>query len=264
MPTDGSVSASAAEIVMLAVGGLVIGSFINVVAYRLPRGESIVKPRSRCPSCGRQIAAYDNVPLVSWLLLRGRCRHCKASISVRYPLIEAATAALFVGVGIQHGTNPELWPGLAFMAMLVAVTAVDLEHRIVPNKVLAPAAVLALILWALADTDRLPENLLAAAAAGGAFLLVNLVYPRGMGMGDVKLAAVMGLYLGASVGAALAIAVVAGAIGGLAAARLAGVDSSGARKFEIPFAPFMALGGVIAQFAGEDLVHAYLRASGLE
>ncbi len=254
--------ASAYEIVLLALSGLVVGSFLNVIAYRVPIGESIVTPRSRCPSCGTQIAGYDNIPVVSWVVLRAHCRHCKAKISVRYPLVELATCVLFVGCGLQLGTDPELWPALALMATLVAVTATDLEHRIVPNKVLLVSAPLALVLWAVADPSRLPENLLAAAAAGGLFLLINLIHPKGMGMGDVKLAGVIGLYLGSAVGAALAVGVVAGTVVGLAAARLAGAKGKEARRYAIPFAPFMALGGVVGQFWGTEIVDWYLRVAG--
>ena len=125
---------------LLGVFGAAIGSFLNVVAYRMPRRESLVFPRSRCSSCQAEIAPYDNIPVVSWLVLRGRCRHCRVKISVRYPLIEALTAALFVVVGLKIGPEPELIPALVFTALMVAVAAIDLEHKIIPNRLTAPAA----------------------------------------------------------------------------------------------------------------------------
>jgi leader peptidase (prepilin peptidase)/N-methyltransferase len=247
--------ASAPQIAVLAAFGAMIGSFVNVVAYRLPKGESLVRPRSRCPGCGIQIAAYDNVPIVSWIALSGRCRACHGRISPQYPLVEALSAALFAAVCARTGLNNELWPGLAFVTTLVIVAAIDIEHRIVPNKVLAPAAVAAVVLWAIADPSRLPQNLIAGLAAGGFLLTAALAYPRGMGMGDVKLGAVMGLYLGSAVAPALFVGFLAGALVGVA---LIAVRGAAARKQAVPFAPFLALGGIVGQLFGHDLVHWYL------
>ena len=243
------------QIVLLALMGASIGSFVNVLAYRLPRGESLVRPRSRCPGCGVQIHAYDNVPVVSWLALGGRCRSCGGAISPRYPIVEALTASLFVAVGVQTGMSPELWPGLALMVMLVTVAAIDIEHRIVPNKVVAVGALAALALWGLVDPSRLPENLIAAASAGGFLLLAAIAYPAGMGMGDVKLAAVMGLFLGRSVAPAMLIAFGLGTLIGIGIMLVRG---GAARKQAIPFAPFMALGGIAGQLFGEEIVDWYV------
>ena len=138
---------TAPELVLLGFCGAAFGSFVNVLAYRLPRRESIVKPRSRCPGCGTTIRSYDNVPIVSWLLLRGRCRDCGMRISVRYPLVEAVTAALFVLLGLKFGREAALWPALALAVTLVAAAATDLEERIIPNRLMAAGAVLALVLW---------------------------------------------------------------------------------------------------------------------
>jgi leader peptidase (prepilin peptidase)/N-methyltransferase len=246
---------SAAQAALLGLSGAVIGSFLNVLAYRLPRGESLVAPRSRCPACGVQIASYDNVPVLSWIVLGGRCRRCHGAISPRYPLVEALTAALFVAVAARTGMSGELWPGLAFMVMLVAVAAIDIEHRIVPNRLLAPSAVMAVALWALADPGRLPENLIAGAAAGGFLLAAAVAYPAGMGMGDVKLAAVMGLFLGRSVAPALLVAFAAGTLVGVA---IMARQGAAARKQAVPFAPFLALGGIVGQLFGEQIVDWYL------
>lgn len=234
--------------------GLLVGSFLNVVAYRVPRGESVVSPRSRCPSCETPIAPRDNVPVLSWLVLRGRCRHCGASISARYPLIEALTGLAFAAVVVAVGVEAELALYLPFTALLIAVAAIDLEYRIVPNKLLAPAAVWAVVAWAVVDVGFLPEALAAGAGAFLFLLLAALAYPAGMGMGDVKLAGVLGLYLGLSVVPALLIAFLTGAIVGIA---LIARDGSEARKRGVPFAPFMALGGFVGVLAGSDLVALY-------
>jgi leader peptidase (prepilin peptidase)/N-methyltransferase len=234
--------------------GAIVGSFLTVVAYRLPRGESLVAPRSRCPSCEAPIAPYDNVPVVSWLALRGRCRNCGARVSSRYPLTEALTAAAFGAIVAVHGLSGELALLLPFAAVLIAVGAIDLEHRVVPNKILLPAAVWAVAAGALVDPSGLPEQLAAGALAFGLLLLAALVYPAGMGMGDVKLAGVMGLYLGVAVAPALVAAFLAGSIAGVALLVRHGRD---ARKRGVPFAPFLALGGLLGALAGDELVELY-------
>jgi leader peptidase (prepilin peptidase) / N-methyltransferase len=240
------------------LGGAVTGSFLSVVAHRVPRGESIVGPRSRCASCGAQIAAYDNIPIVSWLLLRGRCRHCGERIPVRYPLIEIGTGVLFALTAVVlHDEPAQLVLGLVFVATLAAITLTDLELRIIPNKVLLVSAIAAVALAAVLDSASLPERAIAAAAAGGLLFAVALAYPRGMGMGDVKLAAVMGLYLGRSVAPALLIGFAAGSLFGLA---LIARHGAAARKQAVPFGPFLALGGVVGLLAGEQIVDWYLGA----
>lgn len=238
------------------LGGAVTGSFLSVVAHRVPRGESIVGPRSRCACCGEQIAAYDNIPILSWLLLRGRCRHCGERISVRYPLVEIGTGLLFaLTVLVLHGEPAELVLGLVFVATLAAITLTDLELRIIPNKILIVSAVAGVVLAVGLDPSSLPERAIAAAAAGGLLFAIALAYPRGMGLGDVKLAAVMGLYLGRSVAPALLIAFLAGSIFGLA---LIARNGAAARKQAVPFGPFLALGGVIGLLAGDQIVDWYL------
>jgi leader peptidase (prepilin peptidase) / N-methyltransferase len=245
-----------ATTIFLFLFGLLIGSFLTVVAHRVPRGESIVGGRSRCPACGAQIAAYDNVPILSWLLLRGQARCCGAPISPRYPLTELAAGALYAAVTIVLWDDPaQVALGLAFVTMLLAITLTDLERRIIPNRVLLVGAVVGAAIATIADTASLPERAIAAAAAGGLLFAVALAYPRGMGMGDVKLAAVMGLYLGRSVGPALLIGFAAGALYGLGLIALRG---AAARKQAVPFGPFLALGGVAALLAGEEMVDWYL------
>ena len=238
-------------------GGMLLGSFASVVAHRVPRGESFVTGRSRCPGCGAQIAAYDNVPVLSWLMLRGHCRGCGERISARYPLAELAMAALFVATVAVLGTEdlPQLALGLIFCATLVTVTLADLERRVIPNSILLAAAVAGLAILIAADSAELPERLLAAAGAGGFLLLAALAYPGGMGMGDVKLAAVMGIYLGSAVVPAMLVAVLAGALVGLALIAGHGSDQ---RKRAIPFGPFLALGGVVGLLAGDQILSWYL------
>jgi len=239
-----------------AVLGLVVGSFLNVVAHRLPRRESLVRPRSRCPRCSTQLRAVDNVPVVSWLLLRGRCHHCGARISPRYPLVELATAALYAAVIATQDDAVRIVLGLLLVTALVPITLIDLERRIIPNAITGPAAIGALVVVAALDIDFLPEAVIATAAAGGFFLLAALLYPSGMGMGDVKLAGVLGLYLGRAVAPAVFIALIAGVVVG--AMVIARKGAHAGRKTAVPFGPFLALGGMIAFFAGDALVDAYL------
>jgi leader peptidase (prepilin peptidase) / N-methyltransferase len=234
--------------------GALIGSFLNVVVHRLPRGESLVRPRSRCPSCRAEIAAYDNVPVLSWLALRGRCRSCRASISPRYPAVELVTALTFVAIVLLRGFDAELLLALPFAAVLLAVAGTDLEHRIVPNRVLAPAAIYAVVATVAVRPGELTEALVAGAGAFLFLLVAALAYPGGMGMGDVKLAGVMGLYLGFSILPALAVAFITGSVVGVA---LIARYGTAARKRAVPFAPFLALGGLVGLLAGAELIALY-------
>jgi len=246
----------AAAAVLAFLGGLIAGSFVTVVAHRVPRGESIVGPRSRCPACGVQIAAYDNVPVVSWVVLRGRARCCGEPISARYPLTELALGALYAATVLVLWDEPwEVALGLVFVTVLMTVTLTDLELRIIPNKVLIVAAILAVAIAAAGDPGSLPERAIAAAAAGGLLFAAALAYPRGMGLGDVKLAATMGLFLGRNVAPAILVALLSGSLVGLAMIARHGAS---ARKQAIPFGPFLALGGVVGLLLGDQMVNWYL------
>jgi len=246
----------AAQIIFMALLGAVLGSFISVVAHRLPLGESIVKPRSRCPACGTQIAAYDNIPVLSYLALRGRCRHCSARVPVTYPLLELAMAAAFVGVLLRFPDDlAEIALGASFVTTLAAVTVTDLEHRIIPNKILLFSGLVGVVIVVAGLPDSIAERAIAAGSAFGLLFAVALAYPRGMGMGDVKLAAVMGLYLGRAVAPALIIGFAAGALVGVGLIMRHGAE---ARKRAVPFGPFLALGGLIALFAGDEMVDWYV------
>ncbi len=245
----------APAVIIAAVGGLLVGSFLNVVAYRLPRGESLVSPGSRCPGCAAPIRPWDNIPVLSWLLLRGRCRNCGTAISARYPLVEASTAILFAAVVAARDDAAGIALGLILVTALVPIVLIDLERRLIPNAITGPAAVAALIAGLALDIDGLPEQLIAGVAAGGFFLLAALAYPRGMGMGDVKLAGVLGVCLGRAVAPAILIALLGGVLVG--AVVVARVGAREGRKTAVPFGPFLALGGVIALFAGDAIVDWY-------
>jgi leader peptidase (prepilin peptidase) / N-methyltransferase len=236
--------------------GAVLGSFLNVVALRLPRRESLVRPASRCPACGTPIRPYDNIPVLSWLLLRGRCRSCSAPISVRYPLVEALTAALCVGAVLVGGGAAKVALHVALILLLVPIALIDLEHRIIPNRLTVLGALLALALGTALDPSGEPERLIAGGAAGGALLLAALAYPAGMGMGDVKLAGVLGLFLGRDVGPAMLMALLAGTFVGAIVIARKGAEKG--RKTAVPFGPFLALGAVVAVFAGDPLVNSYV------
>ena len=234
-------------------GGL-IGSFLNVVAHRLPRGESLVSPGSHCPGCGTPVRPYDNVPVLSWLFLRGRCRSCGVRISPRYPLVELLTAAVFVLVVALNGLDEELLLELPFAAALIALAAIDLDHRLLPNKIVYPLAAYGVVATLIVDRADLAENLIAGVGAFTFLFLVVLAYPRGMGMGDVKLAGAMGIYLGLSVIPALLIAFLAGSVVGLV---MIAREGASARKKAVPFGVFLALGGIVALLAGPELIELY-------
>ncbi len=247
-------------ITVAGVFGLLIGSFLNACAYRLPLGISVAAGRSFCPACTTQIRAFDNIPLVSWVVLRGRCRACGAPISPRYPAVEALTAALFAGVAAVTGPHLVLPLELVFVAALVLVSDIDIAERIIPDVVILPVALIGVVGMTVLDPGGAPRWLwvVCGLSASGALLAVSLVYERlrgvqGMGMGDVKLALCMGFFLGPAVIPALFIGFVAGAVaGGVLLAR------GHSRKTAIPFGPFLAAGALVALLCGDELIHLYL------
>jgi leader peptidase (prepilin peptidase) / N-methyltransferase len=246
----------AAAVALAFVLGLVIGSFLNVVAYRLPRGESLAHPPSRCPNCGAPVRPYDNIPVVSWLVLRGRCRNCGNPISARYPLVELATGLLFAAVVLAKDDAIDIALGLLLVTALVPIVLIDFEHRLIPNRITLPAAIAGLVAIVALDLDFLPEALIAGAAAGGFFFLAAALYRRGMGMGDVKLAGLLGLYLGRAVGPALFAALILGVLVG--ALIIARKGAAAGRKTAVPFGPVLAIGGLLGFFFGEDMANDYL------
>jgi leader peptidase (prepilin peptidase) / N-methyltransferase len=232
--------------------GLAIGSFLNVLAARVPRRRSVVHPRSACMACGSELAWYDNVPLVSYAVLRGRCRSCHVRIGLLYPAVELATAVLIACCLLEFGLSGRTAVAAFFCAVLVAISATDLTHRIVPNRIVLPAALLVLV--AQTAVDPSPEWAFGALGASLFLFAAALAYPAGMGMGDVKLA----LLMGAALGRTVPVALFAGMIFALVpSVVLLARHGSAARKMGIPFAPFLALGSVLALFAGAELMHAY-------
>jgi leader peptidase (prepilin peptidase) / N-methyltransferase len=233
--------------------GLALGSFLNVVAARVPLKRSIVTPGSACMSCGQEVAWFDNVPVVSYLVLRGRCRGCGTRIGAVYPAVELLTAVLIAASFLAFGWSGKSFVAAFFCAVLVTISATDLSHRIVPNVIVLPAAVIVLV----AQTVLEPGVEWALAAFGASFflLVVALVHPKGMGMGDVKLALLLGAMLGRTVPVGLMLGMLAGLVPSLV---LFARHGTAARKMAIPFAPFLALGAVIALFFGDRLLDAYL------
>ena len=238
--------------------GLALGSFLNVVAARVPLRRSLVHPGSACMSCSHEIAWYDNVPIVSYLALRGRCRACGAGIPLRYPAVELVSGLLVAACFWKFGLSGDAFVGAFFCLTLVAVSATDLEHRIIPNRIVVPAGVV--VLAAKTALHPSPRWAIAAFAASGFLLAAALAYPAGMGMGDVKLAFLMGAALGSSVAPAMFIGMVTALVPGI---YLIARHGKAARKMGVPFGPFLALGSVVALFAGPWLVHLYLGTTGV-
>ena len=240
-----------------AAFGLLIGSFLNVVAHRLPARMSLSMPASHCPSCETPIKPYDNIPVLSWLILRGRCRHCAEPIAARYPLVEAGTALLFAAVvAVHHADTAALVLGLVLVAFLVPIALIDLDHRLIPNRLTLPAAVAAIVLGTALDPGGEVERLIAGAAGALVLGLPALLNPKGMGLGDAKLVGVLGLFLGAAVAPALFVAFIVGTLLGIGIIVRKGMAQG--RKTAVPFGPFLALGGVIGVLAGNELVSLYL------
>jgi leader peptidase (prepilin peptidase) / N-methyltransferase len=234
--------------------GLVVGSFLNVVIHRVPRRESIVWPSSHCPHCGEPIRPLDNVPLVSYLLLRGRCRNCKERISALYPVVEALTGLLFGAAAYEFGVSLKLIAALVLISTLIVLAIIDLEHRLLPNVIVGPAALAGLILSILANPAGWWIYPLSAVAIAGALLVLALAIPGGMGMGDVK----MGGMLGAFLGPYAALAVFLGAVIGAVSGGVLMVVGKVQRRSHLPFGLFMAIGGVISLFVGPRLWSLYL------
>ncbi len=244
--------------------GLIFGSFGTVVAYRVPRRESVVGGRSKCPACGQTITAVQNIPLFSYIVLRGRCGNCGHRISVRYPLIELATGVMFALAALEFGLTLTAFVYAAFFWALIVLTTIDLEHKLLPNRIVYPAFVAGwagLAAAALIDgsVDRLLDAGLGALVFGGFFFLVAFIYPAGMGGGDIKLAFVLGTFVGYVGGLGVTLV---GMFLGFLAGGLVGIgvmlSRGGSRKSQVPFGPFLALGATAAIFVGRDLLDVYL------
>jgi len=233
--------------------GLVLGSFLNVVAARVPLRRSIVSPGSACMTCGHELSWWENVPLLSYAALRGRCRACDERIPLRYPAVELGSALLVAGCAWRFGLHLETLVASFFCLALVAVSATDLEHRIIPNRIVIPAA--AVVLAAQTALRPSPEWAVAAFGASGTLFLMALAYPAGMGMGDVKLALLLGAMLGRTVPVAILLGMVVALVPAFV---LIARHGTKARKMGIPLGPFLAVGAVVALFAGHPLLHLYL------
>jgi leader peptidase (prepilin peptidase) / N-methyltransferase len=244
---------SAALAAIAFLPGLALGSFLNVVAARVPLRRSVVHPGSACMLCATPIAWYDNLPIVSYLFLRGRCRSCGETIPWKYPLVELLTALLVGASVLALGFSAEAAVASLFCAALVAISVVDLERRIIPNRIVLPAA--AVILAAQTLLFPSPEWALAALGASLFLFIAALAYPAGMGMGDVKLALLLGAMLGRTVPVAMMIGMISALVPSIV---LLVRHGNAARKMGIPFGPFLAFGGFVALFAGDWILDAYL------
>jgi leader peptidase (prepilin peptidase)/N-methyltransferase len=252
-----------ANAVVAGLFGLLIGSFLNVVIYRVPRRESLVAPGSRCPTCETSIRPYDNVPVLSWLILRGRCRSCAGSISPRYPAVELVTGLLFAGAGLRFRDPAAVAAFCVFFAVLVALSGIDLDHKLIPIRVLYPGLALSVALLAVASATGPGLHAARDAAIGGAIgfgslFAIHMIQPRGMGFGDVRLAGYVALNTGwlgvADAGVALLSAFLLGSAVGLSMV----VARRATRSSRIPFGPFLAAGGVVAVFWGPPIVRVWL------
>ncbi len=253
MPAEPWFAAGAAAI------GLVVGSYLNVLVHRLPRGESTVTPRSRCPRCRAAIRAWDNLPVLSYLLLRGRCRTCGERISLRYPLLEAATSAAFAGCAIAFGGTPRAAASAGFCALLLALAAIDFEHLLLPDRLTLPGAAAGLALQPILPPSLTEAVLGLLLGAGLLILLINTWYwlrgEEGMGLGDVNLLAMIGAFLGWR---HMLVALLVGALAGAAVGLALLATGRAALRSKLPFGSFLALGGIVALFFGPSLVEAYL------
>ncbi len=245
-------------VLLASLLGLLVGSFLNVVIHRVPLRESIVWPASRCPKCGAKISPLDNIPLISYVLLRGKCRSCGVGISTRYSAVEALTGLLFGAAAYRFGLGVELTGALVLIAVLVALAGIDLEHRLLPNIIVGPAALAGLALSVLAAPAAWWVYVLSAVAVAGGLLGLALVYPGGMGMGDVKMGGMLGAYLGPYAALAVFMGALAGALVGGALIATGRMQ----RRSAMPFGVFLAFGGLVVLFAGREMWSLYLDFAG--
>lgn len=241
--------------------GLVVGSYLNVVIYRVPRDLSTVRPRSSCPHCGNQIRALDNIPLLSYALLGGKCRSCQARIPLRYPLVEASTGVLFLASFLRFGPTLEALAAAVLSALLVALALIDLEHFLLPDVITLPGLAFGLALSPWLRWGGLKAALIGAASGGGILLALwggwyLLRKEEGMGLGDVKMLAMVGAFLGLK---GVLVTLLGGSVLGSIVGLLLMFRDGAGLKSKLPFGTFLALGALLALFAGPDLVRLYLR-----
>lgn len=238
--------------------GLVLGSFLNVVIYRLPRSESLARPGSHCPSCGAGIHWYDNVPVASWLILRGRCRACGQTISPRYLVVEIMTGALFGLAAWRFGLEWRLLVAWAFIAAMIAVAFIDYDRMIIPNRIVLPGALIGLGASVALDPHGWWVYLVSSVGAATFIFALVMLWPGGMGPGDIKMSLFMGAVLGTSVIVGLFLAFLSGSVVGVYMM----VVRKRSRKTKIPFGPFLALGAVLAMFCGQAIIDSYMSVIG--
>jgi len=251
------------ELLFIGLVGLAIGSFLNVCIHRLPRQESIVHPPSRCPGCGASIRAWDNIPILSYLILAGKCRACKKRISLRYPLVEALNGVLFVLVYLRYGTGWHLPVLLAFVSSLIVITFIDLDFQIIPDRISLPWIAIGLIASATVLPDPFmrsesmgwANSLMGAAAGFVLFLFIVIASRGGMGMGDVKMMAMVGAVTGWK---GVLLTTFAGSVTGALAGVVIVIAKGGGRKTKVPFGPFLALGVLISIFVGQEILRIYM------
>jgi leader peptidase (prepilin peptidase)/N-methyltransferase len=247
------------DLLIAAIAGLIVGSFLNVCIYRLPRRESVTWPGSRCPSCGRAISWYENIPVVSWLVLRGRCRTCAAAISPMYPIVEATTALVFVGGVLVYGVTALMVVRVAFACALIVLFAIDLRHRILPNVITLPGTVIG-----FAASFFLPPgwvaSLIGLLAGGGVLFALAEIYYRtrgreGLGMGDVKMLAMIGAFLGWQ---QMLLSLMLASFAGSAVGLLVIASRRGGMQAALPFGTFLALGAIAAAVFGDSIISWYV------
>jgi prepilin signal peptidase PulO-like enzyme (type II secretory pathway) len=238
--------------VVFFISGIIIGSFLEVVAYRVPRKLSLIRPRSYCPSCGARIAFYDNIPLLSYIILRGKCRKCKARIPISSFLIELFTGLLFVANYYFFGLSLQLITGIIFCSVLIAVSFIDIEFRIIPNVIVIPFTIIGIGFNIFMDAGNWWHPLAFSAGSFAFMLIINLIYPKGMGMGDVKLSMMMGAFLVKNVIPGMFLGFLAGSIFGIFV-----IIRKRKLKQMIPFGPFLSIGSIIALFWGNNILKWY-------
>lgn len=248
--------------IALFLFGSVFGSFLNVCIYRLPLKESIVSPGSHCPGCGHELRWFENVPLISYAALKGKCKNCGEPISWRYPLVEFLNAALWAFAGWRFGIEPVVFPALLFISTMIIIFFIDLEHYIIPNIVVLPIAVIGLVaMTAISLTTKDPDFPvwwvfpLSGLIATVVFFIIAVAVPRGMGMGDVKMVGMMGFFLGRTAALGIFIGVLLGSLVGIGLM----VAGKKGRKSRLPLGPFLAVGALVALFYGEAIMGPYLR-----
>lgn len=237
------------------VFGAVVGSFLNVCIFRIPRGESLILPQSRCPSCNKRIEFYDNIPILSYILLKGECRSCNSKIPIRYPIVEALNGLFYTLLFLSFGWGFQFLVYSAFLSVLIIITFIDIDYQIIPDRITLPGIFLGILLASTLLPLGIKNSLSGAFLGGGLFYLTAFLSRGGMGGGDIKLTAMIGAFIGwKGVIITIFLAALSGSLVGVFLMVFMGKD----RKHKIPFGPFLALGAILSLFWGKDLIEWYL------